>query len=100
MNIKINRILDSYKAEMIDNLSKLIRIKSVTDESRPGAPFGEGIRKSLEFVMNMGKDKGFGCINFDNYTCELNTMNTTETTDSVGGGITSGCCSGRQRMDA
>ena len=84
MNIRINRLLDSYKAEMADSLSKLIQIKSVAAESRPGAPFGEGIRESLEFVMNLGKNKGFECINFDNYACELNIISSAETTDSVG----------------
>lgn len=36
-------ILDSYQDEMIENLQKLICIKSVYKEASGSAPFGEGI---------------------------------------------------------
>ena len=83
MNKEINQILDSYHNEMIENLQKLIKIKSVISESNPDAPFGEGIQESFEFVMKLGKEKGFECINFDNYACELNLGDETESVGVV-----------------
>lgn len=72
MNNKIQKILDSYQNEMVETLQKLIRIKSVVEEGSPSSPFGEGIRESLDFIMELGKAKGFECNSFDHYACELN----------------------------
>lgn len=72
MNKEIHKILDSYQNEMIDNLQKLIRIKSLLSESKTDAPFGDGIQESLEFVLELGREKGFECTNFNNFACELN----------------------------
>lgn len=69
---ELHEILDSYQLEMVQNLQKLIRIKSVLSEGTQDAPFGDGIQQSLEFVMNLSKEKGFECNNFDNYVCEVN----------------------------
>lgn len=69
---KLHEILDSYQMEMVETLQKLIMIKSVLTEKKGDAPFGEGIQKSLEFMLEMGKNKGFECINFENFVCELN----------------------------
>lgn len=72
MNKLINDLLDSYKTEMIGNLQELIRIKSVQAEAEKDTPFGTGIQRALEFIFELGKEKGFECINFDNYACEIN----------------------------
>lgn len=69
---EIQSILDSYQTEMTENLQKLIRIKSVASGPKENAPFGEGIQKSLEFILALGGEKGFECINFENYACEIN----------------------------
>ena len=71
MNQLINNLLDAYQPEMIENLQKIIRINSALDEGREGAPFGDGIQRALEFILELGKEKGFECINFDNYACEI-----------------------------
>ena len=83
MTKKIHDLLDSYQAEMIENLQKLIRIKSVVGESSENAPFGENIQKSLEFILTLGKEKGFECINFDNYACEINLGQAAESIGAV-----------------
>jgi succinyl-diaminopimelate desuccinylase len=72
MNTIIQQILDSYEDEMIETLQQLIRIKSVVSESKPSAPFGEGIQEALDFIIKLGLDKEFECVNYDNYACELN----------------------------
>lgn len=83
MNKDIEMILDSYQNEMIEKLQQLIRIKSVNSEKVQGAPFGNGIQESLEFVMKLGNEKGFECINFDNYACEINLGNSIESVGVV-----------------
>lgn len=72
MNQSISDRLDSYQPEMVEALQKLIRIRSVLSEAVEGAPFGEGIQRALEFILELGREKGFECINFDNYACEIN----------------------------
>jgi succinyl-diaminopimelate desuccinylase len=81
MNKNIQQILDSYEKEMIETLQKLIRIRSVVSESRPSAPFGEGIQEALDFIIKLGLEKEFECVNYDNYACELNLG---DAIDSVG----------------
>lgn len=83
MNKDIEMILDSYQNEMIEKLQQLIKIKSVNSETKQGAPFGHGIQESLEFVMKLGCEKGFECINFDDYACEINLGNATESVGVV-----------------
>jgi succinyl-diaminopimelate desuccinylase len=72
MNKLLNDILESYQPEMIEQLQKIIRIKSVLTESEAGAPFGKGIQRALEYILELGRQKGFECINFENYACEIN----------------------------
>lgn len=57
-----------YHSEIIDKICELIRIKSVQTEPGPGAPFGEGVAKSLNYVLALGKEMGFCVKNLDGYT--------------------------------
>lgn len=74
--MKINTILDSslesYHQEMIEELQKLLRYKTVGGIPVPQAPFGEEIGNALNYIMELGKKKGFDCINYDGYACEIN----------------------------
>ena len=58
MNEKIAAILDGYRDEMIEKLQEIIRIESVAEmEGEVGkcdAPFGEGPKKALEYMMELG----------------------------------------------
>lgn len=62
---KIDGLLKTYHPEMIENLCRLIRIKSVFGPEEKDAPFGVGPRRAFDFAMNMGEEKGFACVNFD-----------------------------------
>ena len=60
---------DYYDAWMND-LKDLLRIPSVLTEYNPKnteAPFGEEIRKSLDFMFELAKRDGFKTVNVDNY---------------------------------
>lgn len=69
---KIDELLEAYHREMIENLRRLIRIKSVYGPEEQNAPFGTGPRKAFDFAMNLGEEKGFECVNFDYRAGEIN----------------------------
>lgn len=58
------------KEEIIKDLSNLIKINSeltTFDPNRVEAPFGEGNKEALDFMLNLGKKDGFKTLNVDNY---------------------------------
>lgn len=54
--------------QLISNMQDLLRIDSVLIENpnSKDAPFGEGIRKSLDFLLELGKKYGFKTKNINN----------------------------------
>ena len=72
MNATLSRILDSCQIQMTDTLRELLRIPSVNAERSGTSPFGQPVQESLDYVLSLGRAKGFSCVNFDNYACELN----------------------------
>lgn len=66
--MKILEIVKENEKELIENVQKLLRIDSTLEEnlSNKSAPFGEGIKKSLDYVLDLGKSFGFNVKNIDN----------------------------------
>lgn len=62
-----NQIIDQYKDDMINDLSELIAIRSVAEETGGEHPFGEGVHQAFEAMLAMGKRDGFEVKNVDNY---------------------------------
>lgn len=60
-------ILNENKAQMIQSLQEVIRIKSVNAPAVGDMPFGEGIQHSLEYMLSLGNRMGFKTKNVDNY---------------------------------
>ncbi|MBQ7623641.1 MAG: Sapep family Mn(2+)-dependent dipeptidase [Clostridia bacterium] len=56
---KIDKLIEEDRAELAKDVIKLVNIKSVRSEPLPGAPFGEGPRKVLDTVLEMGRERGF-----------------------------------------
>ncbi|MFE8701796.1 dipeptidase PepV [Cytobacillus sp. FJAT-54145] len=54
---------------LIEDLSNLLKIKSVKDLSTkgPGAPMGENIKDALEFMLTLAEKDGFRTKNIDGY---------------------------------
>ena len=54
--------------ELIDELTALLQIESVLDESATSeeTPFGPGPRKALDFMLNLGEQQGLTVKNVDN----------------------------------
>ncbi len=56
---KIDGLIENSRKEVANLTKKLVNIKSVQEESRPGAPFGEGVKKVLDTVIELGKAADF-----------------------------------------
>lgn len=44
----IESYIDQHFSETLKDIQKIIQIKTVKEESTPGAPFGLGLKKGLE----------------------------------------------------
>lgn len=67
--MKIINDIYKNKDELIKDMQELLRINSVLGESpiTTDAPFGEGIRDSLLYVLKLGDEMGFKTVNIDNF---------------------------------
>lgn len=76
MNGELKKILEGYKEEMVEKLQEFIRIESVAvnkgEECTQEMPFGKGSAAALQFMVELGREKGFSARNYDNMICELN----------------------------
>lgn len=64
----IDRFLDVYRTEYLDDIMKLIRIRSVSVPSSGGKyPFGDGCAQVLDTALSLGKEMGFATENHDYY---------------------------------
>lgn len=60
--------IEKNQEQLVLKIQELVRIDSVLEEhpDSKDAPFGEGIKKSLEYVLNLGKELGFKTKNVNN----------------------------------
>ena len=62
-----SQALENEKESLVQSLQEIIRIKSVKEAPVGDMPFGEGIQRSLEYLLNLGASMGFTTKNVDNY---------------------------------
>ena len=67
--MNFNEKYQAYKEKAIELLRKLISFNTVLDEYKEGsdAPFGEGNKECLNYLLNYAKADGFNVKNVDNY---------------------------------
>ena len=65
---KINAYFDApeRRAELVEAISRLVRIRSVREEPLPGMPFGPG-PAALAEGLKLAEELGFATRNYDNY---------------------------------
>lgn len=68
----LDGLLESYHEEMCKELQALLRFKTIRGVAGPRIPFGIEIGRALDYIMDLGRKKGFDCIDFDGYACEMN----------------------------
>ena len=65
--MNLNEAVLRYRDQIIESVQENVRIPSVQGEAKPGAPFGEGVRRSLRHALNTAETLGFRVANLDNY---------------------------------
>ena len=65
--LDLKNYVDGQKDNMLKTLSEVVSINSVRGEEKADAPFGEGPKKCLNFVLEKAKELGFKTKNMDNY---------------------------------
>ena len=63
----LEHYIDKHFQDTLKDIQKIIKIKTVKEESTLGAPFGLGLKKGLEETLNIARDLGFKTVNLDNY---------------------------------
>jgi len=63
----LNRIIESYRDEIIRSTRELVAIPSVEGGPRPGKPFGEDVYRALDYTLTLGRRLGFETKNVDGY---------------------------------
>ncbi|TLN10463.1 M20 family metallopeptidase, partial [bacterium] len=69
---RIHSYFENRESAFVDGISRLIAVKSVREESRPGLPFGRGPADALALALGMAGEMGFATANFDNYVGTVN----------------------------
>lgn len=64
---QIEAYFAAHKQELLDDICRVVRIKSDKGESEPGKPFGAGPAAALAEVLRIAENMGFRTQNYDNY---------------------------------
>lgn len=59
--------LAGYRQEMLFHFKELLRIDTVREEPLPGAPFGAGARRALDYVLELSRRFGLTTVDLDGY---------------------------------
>jgi len=59
--------IEENKDEMISTLQELIGVRSVVEPAKGDMPFGAGVQKAFEYLLDKGIQEGFDVENVDNY---------------------------------
>lgn len=60
-----------YFRNIKQSIKELCAIESVQTSAEGAKPFGDGVFRALEYVLNLGKSLGFETVNYDNYIGEI-----------------------------
>ncbi len=63
----MNFDVEKYNEDIIRETRNLVKIKSVKEPGNKRAPFGKGIRKNLDYILNLCDNLGFKTKNLDGY---------------------------------
>ena len=70
------KLIDEYRAEMVESISELVSIKSVVEEpcddkEQGHLPFGRGVQEALNYMLKKAEKDGFEIENVDNYGAHI-----------------------------
>lgn len=64
---QISRWAEAHREEMLEDIKRLIRIRSDRGEAEPGKPYGPGPDAALQAALSMAQQYGFYTKNYDGY---------------------------------
>lgn len=67
---QIERYFAQHQQEMLEDICRLVRIRSVREEAQPGKPFGQGPWLAMQEAKAMLEEKGFAVRNFEHYVLD------------------------------
>ncbi len=70
MDKKLYDLIDSYAGAYAAHLARWIQVPSVKAEAKPGAPFGEEVRRMYDIAMADCEQEGFVTRGFDGYAAD------------------------------
>jgi succinyl-diaminopimelate desuccinylase len=65
--LNISDAIVRYESEIVRHIQELIRIRSVAEAPVTGKPFGEGVDRALQYMLELGEQLGFQSKNIDGY---------------------------------
>ena len=63
----LEHYIDEHFQDTLKDIQKIVKIKTVKEESTVGAPFVLGLNNGLEETLKIAKDPGFKTVYLDNY---------------------------------
>lgn len=63
----VRQWMEDHRNDIIEDIRKIVNIRSVSEPDSDIGPFGEGCRKVLKTMLSIGEKKGFCTDNFDYY---------------------------------
>lgn len=63
----LDQKLAGYRQEMLFHFKELLKIDTVREEPLPGAPFGAGARRALDYVLELSRRFGLTTVDLDGY---------------------------------
>ena len=74
LSVQIERYLEQYRDEIVENVCKLVQIPSLACQDDSGKPYGEACAKALDFCSELAQSKNLHTRNYD-YRCIEATLN-------------------------
>ncbi|MDR6554823.1 Sapep family Mn(2+)-dependent dipeptidase [Paenibacillus qinlingensis] len=63
----IGKEIHKYRDAIIAGISELVQIKSIKATPEPGKPFGAGVDRALQYMLQLAESLGFEVTNVDGY---------------------------------
>ena len=68
---QIDQAIENSTESLIADTVKLIKIDSTRTDPVPGAPYGPGVKKVLDTIMEMGKQEGYHPVDYGMGVCSI-----------------------------
>ena len=68
---QIDQAIENSTESLIADTIKLIKIDSTRTDPVPGAPYGPGVKKVLDTIMEMGKQEGYHPVDYGMGVCSI-----------------------------